>query len=722
MRAIQQYGPLNLRKCLTMKYLLTKLGATVRAIKNHWYKPGGRLTITGFALLAVLTVPGLYFGFATPDKPACFKAENYNRTDTIGKKIQHHGFMLAGRALQCTMLDTDLMKYMINTLPNPDDPTKQDGQETSKKIKGLWLHPDAFLRMVRVQMSNDALADVTFPAESNDRLKLRNELAPRLGVLAPTLAADEPGFNWLVWGPALLMVAGMIFVSRGQMSRILKTQKSLHKVILPDAPGPTFDDVAGAEEAKIALSEYEDFLRNPKTFMRLGGRPNGGVLLVGAPGNGKTLLASALAKKAGVPMLTISGTSFVDTFVGVGAARVRDMLAEAKKYGSCIIFVDEIDAIGRDRKGAAASSSSNEHANTLNALLVAMDGVDEKGEKILDLENLGIVWIAATNIPDVLDPALTRPGRLDRIITVPAPNLAGRLQLLKLHTRKIKLADNIDLLEIARLCPGYSGASMKNFANQAALIATRRGKEAVELVDFVDARETIEMGMENRSLALSPMQKLKTSLHEMGHTLLNLAGEVYGHDPFQKVTNIPRGNALGLTWFRPEADKVGITREELMALLATLMGGRVAEELCLGGKDKISSGAMGDMRMAEERAYAAVTQLGFAENAELEGRAWGSNDPNGLTLSERHKELIQGAVSDLTRKGTNTAREYLESHIQTLYQLTIELYNKETLDRKEVLAIVAAAEENSGSDALLTWEDVLAQTVGRDEATIAAVR
>jgi len=705
-----------------MKYLMTKMGALMRAIKNQWYKPGGKITVVGFALLAVLTIPGLYFGFATPDRPDCLKAENWERTDTFWKKVNHYGFSLAGRSLQCKLLDTDLMKYMINTLPNPDDPTKQDGQETSKKIKAIWLHPDAFTRTVRVQMSNNALVDVTFPAESSDRLKLRNDLAPRLGVLVPTLPMEDPGFNWLAWGPTLLLVAAMLYAGRSQMGRIFATQKSLHKVILPSDPGPTFDDIAGAEEAKEALGEYEEFLRDPKKFMRLGGRPNGGVLLVGPPGTGKTLLASALAKKAGVPMLTISGTSFVDTFVGVGAARVRDMLEEAKKYGACIIFVDELDAIGRDRKSAAAANVSNEHANTLNALLVAMDGVDDKGEKILDLENLGIVWVGATNIPDVLDPALTRPGRLDRIITVPNPNLAGRLKLLQVHTRKIKLAANIDLLEIARLCPGYSGASMKNFANQAALVATRRGKEAVELVDFVDARETIEMGIENRSLALTPMDKLKTSLHEIGHTLLNLAGEVYGHDPFQKVTNIPRGNALGLTWFRPEADKVGVTYEEIKALLATLMGGRVAEEICLGGKDKVSSGAMGDMRMAEERAHTAVTQLGFAENPELEGRAWGSNDPHGMRLSERHKELIQAEVSRMTREGTETAKNYLNEHAQVFFRLIIELYNKETLDRAEVLAIIAAVESESNVQSPLTWQDVLAQTVERDRAVIESAR
>lgn len=706
-----------------MSWINDKLKDLRQGVKALWRRPRGKLTVVAVGTLLVLSVPGLYFSFiGTPDKPACLKAENFKRTDTWWKAVQYHGFRLGGHPLECRLSDTDLMKYMIGTLSDPDDLSRQDGQESSKKIKALALHPDPWVRTVRVQMVNDALADVSFPAESNDRLKLRNELGPRLNVLVPTLPLEPAGFNWVAWGsaiiPVIVLAGVMLYLGRNQMGRMLKFKKSKHKVIMPGRGGPTFDDIAGAEEAKEALMEYREFLKNPEKARRLGAHPHKGVLLVGEPGNGKTLLARALAETAGVPFFSINGSDFTEMFVGVGSSRVFDMYEEAKKHPSCIIFVDEIDAVGPARKGASASDGNGERDQTLMALLNVMDGINEKGEKI-DPDQLGIIWIAATNRPDVLDPALKRPGRLDRLITVPAPGLLNRQKVLAIHVRKIKLAAEVDLLEVARICPGYSGADLMNLANEAAIVATRRGANAVYMVDFIQARETIEMGAENRSLTFTPMEKLITSLHEGGHTLLNLAGEKFGHDPFLKVTNIPRGNALGLTWFRAERDKVSITKEELKAMLATLMGGRAAEQMYLG-KSKVTSGAGGDLRMAQKRAFSAITDLGFADNELLEGRSWSGDSESAFVsaLSEFDKRAIQREVTHFVREATATACQHLAEKQPALFNIVRAMYFEETLDRKRVLELIAESEAEGCEP--LTWDELLAQTVGKDVEKLAA--
>jgi len=346
-----------------------------------------------------------------------------------------------------------------------------------------------------------------------------------------------------------------------------------------------------------------------------------------------------------------------------------------------------------------------------------MDGINEKGEKI-DPTQLGIIWIAATNRPDVLDPALKRPGRLDRLITVPAPGLIHREKVLKIHTKRVKLAAEVDLMEVARICPGYSGADLMNLANEAALVATRRGADSVYLVDFIQARETIEMGAENRSLTLTPMEKLITSLHEGGHTLLNLAGERFGHDPFLKVTNVPRGNALGLTWFRPERDKVSINKEEFKAMLATLMGGRVAEQICLG-KSKVTSGAGGDLKMAQKRAFSGITELGFADSEALEGRSWfGESDSAFISsLSEFDKRAIQREVTYFVREATATALQVLSDKRQALFHIARTMYIEETLDRKRVLELIAESEAEGFAP--ITWEALVEQTAGQEAEKLA---
>ncbi len=403
--------------------------------------------------------------------------------------------------------------------------------------------------------------------------------------------------------PLVMFVGVWIYMSRqmqGGAGRAMGFGKSKAKLLTEASGRVTFEDVAGVDEAKEDLEEIVEFLRDPQKFQRLGGRIPRGVLLVGPPGTGKTLLARAIAGEANVPFFTISGSDFVEMFVGVGASRVRDMFEQAKKNAPCIIFVDEIDAVGRHR-GAGLGGGNDEREQTLNQLLVEMDGFEA---------NEGIILIAATNRPDVLDPALMRPGRFDRQIQVPNPDFIGREKILKVHARKVPLAPDVDLKVVARGTPGFSGADLMNLVNEAALLAARRSKRIVTKTEFEDARDKIMMGAERRTLMMTDEEKRLTAYHEGGHALVSIS--VKGSIPIHKATIIPRGRALGMVQGLPERDQISQSYEQLIAMLAMAMGGRVAKELVFG-HDNVTSGAASDIQQCTRVAKAMVTQLGFSD-------------------------------------------------------------------------------------------------------------
>src|SRR5258707_1681303 len=425
-----------------------------------------------------------------------------------------------------------------------------------------------------------------------------------------SITAKPPGDNvpWFVsllvsWLPFIALIGVWIFLSRqmqGGAGKAMGFGKSRAKMLTEAHGRVTFEDVAGVDEAKQDLQEIVEFLRDPGKYQRLGGRIPRGVLLVGPPGTGKTLIARAVACEAHVPVFTISGSDFVEMFVGVGASRVRDMFEQAKKNAPCIIFIDEIDAVGRHR-GAGLGGGNDEREQTLNQLLVEMDGFEA---------NEGVILIAATNRPDVLDPARLRPGRFDRQVVVPNPDILCREKILKVHMRKVPLAPDVNLKTIARGTPGFSGADLMNLVNETALMAARRNKRMVTQSDFEQAKDKVMMGAERRSMVMTEDEKKLTAYHEAGHALCMLYAE--GHDPLHKVTIIPRGRALGVTMFLPERDKYSQSKIEIKAMLASLFGGRIAEELIFWS-DKVTTGASDDIRRATNLARRMVTEFGFSE-------------------------------------------------------------------------------------------------------------
>ena len=439
----------------------------------------------------------------------------------------------------------------------------------------------------------------------NDPTLVQRLYGKGVTITARPLQDNVPWFVGLLvsWLPFIALIGVWIFLSRqmqGAGGKALGFGKSRAKLLTEAHGRVTFEDVAGVDEAKQDLQEIVEFLRDPGKFQRLGGRIPRGVLLVGPPGTGKTLLARAIAGEANVPFFTISGSDFVEMFVGVGASRVRDMFEQAKKNAPCIIFIDEIDAVGRHR-GAGLGGGNDEREQTLNQLLVEMDGFEA---------NEGIILIAATNRPDVLDPALLRPGRFDRQIVVPNPDVVGREQILKVHVRKVPLAPDVNLKTVARGTPGFSGADLMNLVNEAALMAARRNKRMVTQVEFEDAKDKVMMGAERKSLVMTEEEKLLTAYHEGGHAIVAL--NVQATDPVHKATIIPRGRALGMVMQLPERDKLSMSLEQMTSRLAIMMGGRVAEELVFG-RDKVTSGAASDIEQATKLARMMVTRWGLSE-------------------------------------------------------------------------------------------------------------
>ncbi|MDD3837899.1 MAG: ATP-dependent zinc metalloprotease FtsH [Phenylobacterium sp.] len=481
--------------------------------------------------------------------------------------------------------------------------------------------------------------------------------------------------------PILLLIGVWIFFMRqmqGGARGAMGFGKSKARLLTENKNRVTFDDVAGVDEAKEELTEIVDFLKDPQKFQRLGGKIPKGALLVGPPGTGKTLLARAVAGEAGVPFFTISGSDFVEMFVGVGASRVRDMFEQAKKNAPCIIFIDEIDAVGRHR-GAGLGGGNDEREQTLNQLLVEMDGFEA---------NEGIILIAATNRPDVLDPALLRPGRFDRQVVVPNPDVNGRERILRVHMKNVPLAADVNVKTIARGTPGFSGADLSNLVNEAALMAARKNRRMVTMRDFEEAKDKVMMGAERKSMAMSEEEKRNTAYHEGGHALIALT--VPEADPVHKATIIPRGRALGMVMQLPEGDRYSMNYTQMLSRLAIMMGGRVAEEL-INGKDKVTSGASSDIQAATSLARNMVTRWGYSDALGLV--AYGDNQEEVFlghsvsrtqNVSEATAQKIDEEVRRLVTEGYAEAKRILTERIDDLHTLAQALLEYETLSGEEI--------------------------------------
>ncbi|TVR96703.1 MAG: ATP-dependent metallopeptidase FtsH/Yme1/Tma family protein [Rhodospirillales bacterium] len=506
-------------------------------------------------------------------------------------------------------------------------------------------------------------------------------------ITAELASPGTPGLWGILisWFPMLLLIAVWIFFMRQMQAgggKAMGFGKSKARLLTERSGRVTFDDVAGIDEAKQELEEIVDFLKDPQRFQRLGGKIPKGCLLVGPPGTGKTLLARAIAGEANVPFFTISGSDFVEMFVGVGASRVRDMFEQAKKNAPCIVFIDEIDAVGRHR-GAGLGGGNDEREQTLNQLLVEMDGFEA---------NEGVILIAATNRPDVLDPALLRPGRFDRQVVVPNPDVLGREQILKVHMKKVPLAPDVNARVIARGTPGFSGADLANLVNEAALLAARAGRRKVTMADFEAAKDKVMMGSERRSMVMTEDEKRLTAYHEAGHALVGL--HVPKHDPLHKVTIIPRGRALGLTMSLPERDRYTYSRQELESRLAVMFGGRIAE-LVVFGEDNVTTGAGNDIKQATDMARRMVTEFGFSDRLgplrytdNQEEIFLGHSVTQQKHVSDATARLIDQEVRRLVDEAEQRALRILEEHRDELDKLANALLEYETLSGEEVAALL----------------------------------
>jgi len=501
---------------------------------------------------------------------------------------------------------------------------------------------------------------------------------------------------FISWFPMLLLIGIWIFFMRqmqgGGGKGAMSFGKSKARLLSEDQIKTTFADVAGCDEAKEEVSELVDYLKDPSKFQKLGGRIPSGVLMVGQPGTGKTLLAKAIAGEAKVPFFTISGSDFVEMFVGVGASRVRDMFEQAKKSAPCIIFIDEIDAVGRQR-GAGLGGGHDEREQTLNQMLVEMDGFEG---------NEGVIVIAATNRPDVLDPALLRPGRFDRQVTVGLPDIRGREQILKVHMRKVPLGDDVKASVIARGTPGFSGADLANLVNEAALFAARASRRLVSMEEFEKAKDKILMGAERKSMVMSESEKEMTAYHEAGHAIVGRL--VPEHDPVYKVSIIPRGRALGVTMYLPEQDRFSHSKQHLESNISSLYGGRIAEEI-IYGPDKVSTGASNDIERATNLARKMVTQWGLSEKmgpmlfAEEEGEVFlGRTSAKSLHMSDETAKAIDEEIKEFIERNYNRAEQILKDNMDILHAMKDALMKYETIDANQIDDLMARREVRPPSD------------------------
>jgi cell division protease FtsH len=571
-------------------------------------------------------------------------------------------------------------KQIVNDKNAPLTLFVEEGQPT-QQLRGKYIKQGAG-GVQNMEVPFRTVIYLNFTSNLQDKLTAAG--------IQPSIRSESHPFGQalLSFGPVLFLLALLYFLFRQQIRMAgkgaLNFGKSKARMLARDKNKITFKDVAGVEEAKDEVQELVEFLRDPKKFQKLGGRIPKGVLMVGPPGTGKTLLARAIAGEADVPFFSISGSDFVEMFVGVGASRVRDMFEQGKKSAPCIIFIDEIDAVGRHR-GHGVGGGHDEREQTLNALLVEMDGFDTQE---------GVIIIAATNRPDVLDPALLRPGRFDRQITVNLPDVKGREEILRVHSKKVKLAEGVDLAVVARGTPGYSGAELANVINEAALLAARRGLKGITLSELEEARDKVRWGKERRSLALSEKEKQNTAYHEAGHALLL---ELLPHtEPLHKVTIIPRGPSLGSTMWLPEEDKYTNRKNELLASLAVKMGGRVAEEIVFGD---VTTGAAGDIKMATAMARKMVCEwgmsekLGMVEYGEHEDYVFlGRELTRNRDYSEATAEEIDREVRRLLDDAYQTAKQTLIANREHLDAIAKTLLEYETLDGSQIKELIKHGE------------------------------
>ena len=546
-------------------------------------------------------------------------------------------------------------------------------------LKGKTVNGESF-ETVRPPFLQDDLSEIL----SDHRVAVIGERPEEQSIFKQLLIASFP---------ILIILAVFIFFMRqmqggmGGKSGPMSFGKSKAKMLEGGKVKTSFADVAGIEEAKEEVQEVVDFLRDPSKFQKLGGKIPTGILMTGSPGTGKTLLAKAIAGEAGVPFFSISGSDFVEMFVGVGASRVRDMFDQAKRQSPCIVFIDEIDAVGRHR-GAGMGGGHDEREQTLNQLLVEMDGFED---------NQAIIIIAATNRPDVLDPALLRPGRFDRQVVVPLPDIRGREQILKVHMKKVPLSDDVDPSLIARGTPGFSGADLANLVNEAALVAARTAKKLVGMEQLEFAKDKVMMGSERRSMVMSDEEKLKTAYHESGHAIVGRS--LVEHDPVYKVTIIPRGRALGVTMFLPEEDKYSYSHQSILDRICGLYGGRIAEELIYGDKG-VTTGASNDIERATELAHNMVTKWGLSEklgpikygdetDEPFLGRSAGTSKQG---ISDETASEIDKEVKDILNNCYKKAKEVLETNIDALHKMSQALMDYETLDADQIDDIMAGGD------------------------------
>ncbi len=601
-----------------------------------------------------------------------------------------------------------VISLMVILLFNMFNHPGQSKQETSYS-EFIAAVSDGEVNQVTIQGNDiygkykDGTAFQTFVPNDPDLIRVLRDK----GVQITAKAAEEsPWFMTILisWFPMLLLIAVWIFFMRQMQAgggKAMSFGKSRARLVSDSARKVTFEDVAGIEEAKEELEEIIEFLRDPKKFTKLGGRIPKGVLLVGAPGTGKTLLARAIAGEAEVPFFNISGSDFVEMFVGVGASRVRDLFVQGKKHAPCIIFIDEIDAVGRHR-GAGLGGGHDEREQTLNQLLVEMDGFES---------NDGVILISATNRPDVLDPALLRPGRFDRQVVVPLPDLRGREGILMVHVRHTPLSSDVDLRVVARGTPGFSGADLENLVNEAALLAARLNKEMVEMIDVERAKDKVLMGTERKSMIMSEKEKRNTAFHEVGHALVSKF--LPGTDPVHKVSIIPRGRALGMTMTLPIEDRYSYDEDYMKNTLAKLMGGRVAEEVVFNHK---TSGASDDIEKATTIARKMVTVYGMSNSMgpiafgqKEEAIFLGREIAQHRDYSEKTAIRIDEEVQRIVDEAYSTAKGILREHEDLLHKIAETLIEKETLDGKEIDAIIEATKPGLEFTRTVTAADVVAE-------------